>query len=1118
MNDLSHVNIHKLILAALQDQDKPLPIKEIAERAGLNRHKVARNLDALEILGRVRKIEIGNAKKYYLVKAIPVSSLIDISVDLILIIDSGYHIQYLNHSAQHFLGIHDRPVVGERLDLLNLDLFSSPKVLNGLKHFTPEKVFRIDIEYPQGEKIQWYSLSIMAISLNPGTYSIALIAEDVSGRKEIESALISSENKFRSIFSAEADAIFLCDQRNGFILEANPAACETYGYRYDEILNLKFTDLSAHEEMDTHLQNEIDGSPSYVYHKRKDNSVFPVDIRTSSFAIDEYQGTIIAVRDVTDRKKMEDDIRESEAFATSIFNSVTYSICILDKKGTIISVNQRWKDFAHDDPLRDKGHYITWNYLEVCDAAIGPGSEQAHRFAAGIRAVINGDIPEYSQDYGGEETDERRYFMGRVSRLNSSKTGLLRIIITHEDITRTRMAYLAHQESERRLREVLEYSSDVSYRKNCITDQYDYLSPSIEQISGFSPEEFLSLPVGTVFSRIHPDDRTRIETVITDAMSRMKGAYEIEYRFKHKDGHYVWFEDYFSVITESDNRQFRVGRVRDITEKKRVQEELTRVQQDTLFLSELLENSSIPFGITDPKGSVIYCNDAFLALTGYSREEILSLNVFEDLNVSQWKEDMRGFHEKITGGVSSLKIEKEYIRKDGSRIPVEIAVHVKRRPDGEVELYYGFASDITQRKLTEQWNLETRKHLEELVRERTLHLEQQIEARKTTEVTLQESEARFHTIFYYSPSAIVVYDPDTDLFVDVNPAAERLYECDRSTLLSTNPKHFFLPIPSYLYIEKTFHDNVIKTLEGEEVVTERTIRDAFGIYKYCIIQLVRIMYLGKFHIRASFIDITKRRALEEALTRSNRYNRSLIEASIDPLVTIGTDGRITDVNLATEQVTGYSRHDLIGSDFSTYFSDPRKAKSGYLQVFQNSQIRDFSLEIRHRDGHCTPVLYNASVFRDEEGNIAGVLAAARDVTEQIRRDEIFHDTEDRFVTFFEHSPIGMAIVSPSGRCMKVNPAFCTMIGYSAEELSILPFTAYTHPDDRNEDLKQFEAVNAGFMDSYVMEKKYIRKDGRVIRVQLNVSSVRDKNGFLNYCISQILEIPGREGTDDRNGA
>jgi PAS domain S-box-containing protein len=104
-------------------------------------------------------------------------------------------------------------------------------------------------------------------------------------------------------------------------------------------------------------------------------------------------------------------------------------------------------------------------------------------------------------------------------------------------------------------------------------------------------------------------------------------------------------------------------------------------------------------------------------------------------------------------------------------------------------------------------------------------------------------------------------------------------------------------------------------------------------------------------------------------------------------VTIGPDGTVTDVNAATEAVTGFSREALVGTDFADYFTDPEKARAGYRQVFREGLVRDYALEIRRRDGGVTPVLYNASVFRDESGKVAGVFAAARDITERKRAEE-----------------------------------------------------------------------------------------------------------------------------------
>lgn len=134
----------------------------------------------------------------------------------------------------------------------------------------------------------------------------------------------------------------------------------------------------------------------------------------------------------------------------------------------------------------------------------------------------------------------------------------------------------------------------------------------------------------------------------------------------------------------------------------------------------------------------------------------------------------------------------------------------------------------------------------------------------------------------------------------------------------------------------------------------------------------------------------RRAAADEELRRGARYARRLIEVSLDPLVTISPEGKITDVNQATERATGRSREELVGTDFCDYFTEPEQARSGYQQVFLRGQVSDYPLVLRHASGREIEVLYNASVYHDEGGRVLGVFAAARDVT---RTNAITRDLE-----------------------------------------------------------------------------------------------------------------------------
>ncbi|SER50092.1 ATP-binding protein [Giesbergeria anulus] len=134
---------------------------------------------------------------------------------------------------------------------------------------------------------------------------------------------------------------------------------------------------------------------------------------------------------------------------------------------------------------------------------------------------------------------------------------------------------------------------------------------------------------------------------------------------------------------------------------------------------------------------------------------------------------------------------------------------------------------------------------------------------------------------------------------------------------------------------------------------------------------------------------------EQALHTASRYSRSLIEAHLDPLLVVGCNGHITDLNRAAETMTGRSRQALIGTDFADHCAEREQAHALFVQALANEQVIDQTLSIRHVDGHVTKVLYNAGIFRSATGEVLGVLAAARDVTERQRLDEEMHRYQDR---------------------------------------------------------------------------------------------------------------------------
>lgn len=124
--------------------------------------------------------------------------------------------------------------------------------------------------------------------------------------------------------------------------------------------------------------------------------------------------------------------------------------------------------------------------------------------------------------------------------------------------------------------------------------------------------------------------------------------------------------------------------------------------------------------------------------------------------------------------------------------------------------------------------------------------------------------------------------------------------------------------------------------------------------------------------------------MDRITSQESHYARSLIEASLDPLMTISPQGKITDMNQATIDITGESREELTGNDFFNYFTEPQKAREVYQEVFAKESVSDSPLTLRTKNGKLTDVLFNGSIYKDETGNVLGVVIVARDVTDQKR--------------------------------------------------------------------------------------------------------------------------------------
>jgi PAS domain S-box-containing protein len=273
-------------------------------------------------------------------------------------------------------------------------------------------------------------------------------------------------------------------------------------------------------------------------------------------------GLAVFIEDVTERKQTEESLRESEQRYRKLFEANLVGVYLTTPDGTILDCNEAMmKMLGYDSREEIFQHHSSDFYADP-------------KFRRELIRLLEKDgiVP-------GREARLRRkdgsvlHALGSAVLLTNEQTGEPYIQGVAVDISKRKEFERALRESEQRFRTVLENSLDIAYRRDLQKDRYDYISPVVEQILGFSPQEMTRLGLDDLLARIHPDDVERVKLGLSEAVSAGKGA--IEYRFRCKDDRYRWLSDSLVVQKDEwDHPLYWGGMVRDITERKQAEEAL----------------------------------------------------------------------------------------------------------------------------------------------------------------------------------------------------------------------------------------------------------------------------------------------------------------------------------------------------------------------------------------------------------------------------------------------------------------------------------------------------------------------------------------------------------------
>jgi len=433
--------------------------------------------------------------------------------------------------------------------------------------------------------------------------------------------------------------------------------------------------------------------------------------------------------------------------------------------------------------------------------------------------------------------------------------------------------------------------------------------------------------------------------------------------------------------------------------------------------------------------------------------------------------------------------------------------------------------EVAQRARAEKGLVRYRDKLEDLVAGRTAQMEKEVAERKRAEEALQKANeelekrvsdrtAELRAASRYARGLLEAsLDPLVTIssegrVTDVNQATELAAGVPRERLIGSNFSDYFTdPEKARAGYQQVFREGFVRDYPLE--LRHRDGRVTSVHYNASVYRDESGEVIGVF---AAARDITERNRAEEALRRANAYNRSLLEASLDPLVAIGPDGKITDVNGATETATGFGRAALIGTDYSDYFTEPEKARAGYQEVFRKGFVRDYPLELRHRDGRVTSVHYNASVYRDESGEVIGVFAAARDITERKRAEGALRQANAYNRSLLEASLDPLVAIGPDGKITDVNGATEAATGFARAALIGTDFSDYfTEPEKARAGYQK--VFREGFVRDYPLELR--NRDGRVTSVHYNASVYRDEGGQAIGIFAAARDVTERKRAEEK---
>jgi len=869
-------------------------------------------------------------------------STFDATKDSIILTDNEFKIVQANLAASRLFDSPLDQMVGKTCWQLVHGTDHPPKDCPLEKAKITKKHEEIELYLP--EKNVWVIASVDPVFDQQGNLTGAVhIIRDITQRKRAEESLRESEQKFRTIFDNTSDGMFLFDLEAKKFSVCNKAWLKMLGYTQEEFMNLAIEDLHPKEDLPfIYLQIEEfakggKGIRNDIRFKRKDRSIFFTDLSPDLITLGGKRHILIDIKDITERRRSEELLRKERDRAQKYLDIAGVMLVAIDSEQRVGLINKKGCEILgySEEEIIAKNWFD--NFLP---------EKIREEVRAVFEKIISGEIDslEYYENPILTKNGEERLIAWHNTALMDDKGKVIAALGSGEDITERKKAEEALRESEDRLR-LAQVSANVGiWDWNVQTGQLAW-TEELESLYGYIPGTFPGNYTG--FSdRVHPDDLVYVEARRDEAVATHR-PFDFDFRILLPSGIVRWVNCKGAAKYDETGAPLRVFGVNiDITERKKAEEE-------TKKFKTISDKAGYGVAISDIEGNLLYCNNSFAEMHGYTADELVGKNLSIFHNKEQMKIVER-LKEKLRQEGSYVAEEVWHKRKDDTIFLSLMNGTLIKDENGEPLFMAATAIDITEHKKAEE--------------------------------ALRESEEKYRDLFENAREAIVTLDLKGNI-TGVNKLVEE-YGFKRKELIGKSSFDFSTEKYRSKSV-KEFEDLVRGVpVEGKvEVITPKG--NVIAEYKSNPIRR------GGQIVGAQSIltDVTERKKAEEALKESEKKYRTLIEnvpqkiflKDKDSVYVSCNENYAQDLKIKPEEITGKTDYDFYTKELAEkYRADDRKnMESGKVEDIEEKYIQGGKEFWVHTVK--TPV-------KDDKGNIIGVLGIFRNITEQkIAKQKLIED-------------------------------------------------------------------------------------------------------------------------------